>query len=173
MKILRLTRALVLSAFLASGSAAAFGDTIADASLAPPGSSSDAGTGEELARLQAQIPVLTAKAAVAELNARIWKAEHADAQSGGPSLATVAPSSAVSSVSGTGSHLGGGGAQDPGSLSLQSVSAYNGRYSAVLSVAGVAVPVQVGDQVADGWKVARITDTSVELARGRESRTVR
>ncbi|WP_186261416.1 type IV pilus biogenesis protein PilP [Burkholderia gladioli] len=58
-------------------------------------------------------------------------------------------------------------------IAFLGAGAFSGRYIASLSLSGALRDVAVGDNLDDGWHVAQITATGVELARGKQRRWVR
>ena len=48
-----------------------------------------------------------------------------------------------------------------------SISGFDGRYQAVLTIDGRNVSVRPGDTLDGGWKVSNITESSVTLAHGK------
>lgn len=141
---------------------------IAHAATVVPASAPADESASQLASLQAQIPIWQARARIAKLKAEVQHAEkggsgHESAPlagrplPGSATMATPVPAPA-----------------QPGSIMhLETVAAYNGHYVALLDVDGAGIQVRQGDEVADGWRVARITDNAVELVRGRQSRMLR
>ena len=105
---------------------------------------------QELSDLQAQIPVWQARAAIAKLKADIKKSDAADQP---PVQATPQGQTAPA-------------------MHLISVTAFNGKYGAIIDVDGRGIQVRVGDLLSTGWRVARINDTTVVLMRGRQSRVL-
>lgn len=137
------------------------------APVAPASAPADA-SASQLATLQAQIPIWQARARIAKLKAEIQHAEKGGsarasgpfagpAQPGSPAVAAPAPARA----------------QSNSIMHLETVAAYNGHYVALLDIDGAGIQVRQGDEVAGGWRVARITNNAVELVRGRQSRVLR
>jgi type IV pilus biogenesis protein PilP len=117
---------------------------------------------DDLASLQAQIQLLTAKAQIAKLKQEIATA------SGAP----TAPSSVVSNapvpqtVSVEPPKVSGG-------MSAVTITAFNGVYRGVVNVNGEDIPVQPGQTIDGGWKVAKITDSEITLVRGKQTIVLR
>jgi type IV pilus biogenesis protein PilP len=137
------------------------------APVAPASAPADA-SASQLASLQAQIPIWQARARIARLKAEI---QHAEKGPSGQQRGSYAerPQSGSPAVSKPTSVF----AQSGSIMHLETVAAYNGHYVALLDVDGAGIQVHQGDEVADGWRVARITDNAVELVRGRQSRMLR
>jgi len=149
--------------------------------LAQTSSTSDAGAAsiavpqtspsDELAALEAQIPILEAKAKIAKLNADI-KDPSGMAQGpqgiglpGLPALGgAILPVSAQAVA-----------AQRPidSVVHALSISAFDGQYRALLAVDGQNVTVRQGDEIQGGWTVQSITDAGVKLIKGKQVRVVR
>lgn len=141
---------------------------VAHAAPVAPASTPADGTASQLASLQAQIPIWQARARIAKLKAEVQRAEKGGptqeggqfagrAQPGMPAMAAPAPTRAQSSPI----------------MHLETVTAYNGHYVALLDVDGAGIQVRQGDEVVGGWRVARITDNAVKLVRGRQLRMLR
>ncbi|OXJ06696.1 type IV pilus biogenesis protein PilP [Burkholderia sp. HI2500] len=125
---------------------------------------------DELAALQARIPVLRAKKEIAELEAAIDKAKHPVSAGMPPALSGPLPGlgSPVPGALSTGIRM-----PSVSDISLSGTGSYDGRTMATLVVSGVERDVTIGDTLDDGWKVARIEGNRVQLARGGRVRWVR
>lgn len=53
-------------------------------------------------------------------------------------------------------------------LALTGLTTFNGKHSAVVSVDGSPIDVNVGTPLVDGWVVAEITDSAVKLVNGKQ-----
>lgn len=124
---------------------------------------------DELATLQAQIPILEAKAKIAKLNADIAAAQAGPQQQSNstpPVPAQPQPSVAamrfpvVQQRSDTG-------------MRAVSISAFDGVYHASIVVNGEETPVTPGQSVDGGWTVKSITDSAVTLVRGKQTVVLR
>lgn len=126
----------------------------------------------QLASLQAQIPIWQARARIAKLKAEIHHAEKGAPAGGEGPFAGHQPSGAAATASPAIAPPPMQAAQGS-MMHLETVSAYNGHYVALLDIDGAGIQVRQGDEVAGGWRVARITDSAVELVRGKQSRLLR
>lgn len=121
---------------------------------------------DELGGLQARIQVLEAQRKIAELNKAIRDANGA-ASAGGQSSPPVALNGALPASTAT-STPSAAIVSKPSAAEMQvlTITAFDGRYRALLDNGSRQQDVQVGDTVA-GWLVTRITEHTVELARGK------
>lgn len=131
---------------------------------------SDASPAEELANLQAQIPILEAKAEIAKLKAQIENGGTAPSglAQGMPSPMTPWGGTPTQGPAAQGNSAGATGSPTakPG-MEAVSISGFDGRYRAVLTIDGHTVSVRPGDTIEGGWKVTSITESSVTLAHGK------
>lgn len=131
---------------------------------------SNSSPAEELANLQAQIPILEAKAEIAKLKAQI---ENGGAAPSGPGQGAPSPTAPwganpMQATTAPGNSAGATGSSTAKSgMEAVSISGFDGRYQAVLTIDGHTVSVRPGDTIEGGWKVASITDSSVTLAHGK------
>ncbi|WP_116138411.1 type IV pilus biogenesis protein PilP [Trinickia diaoshuihuensis] len=132
--------------------------------------SSEASPAEELANLQAQIPILEAKAEIAKLKAQIENGGTAPSglAQGMPSpMNAWGGTPAPASTSQSGSSSATSGSADKPGMQAVSISGFDGRYQAVLTIDGRTVSVRPGETIEGGWKVTSITESSVTLAHGK------
>ncbi|MGF6440602.1 type IV pilus biogenesis protein PilP [Paraburkholderia youngii] len=149
------------------------------ATTAPPSRASSPAASTDLADLQAQIPVLQAKATIAELNARIAKAtaeggrgilpvsmpsSQLPVPSGGPLVITSPAQAATHAVRAEGGTEG---------MSVTSLTGFDGVYRAVINVGGVDQPAEVGASVGTGWTVKAVTGAGVTLVKGKQTVVLR
>ena len=133
----------------------------------------------ELADLQAQIPLLQARATIAELNARIAKAtadggrgilpvtmqsSMVPVPSGGPLINTNAVPAATRAVRPEGGTDG---------MSITSLTGFDGQYRAVINVGGVEEPAVPGASIGAGWTVKAVTGAGVTLVKGKQTVVLR
>lgn len=126
----------------------------------------------QLAALQAQIPLWQARARIAKLKAEI---QHAEKGGSTNEHGTISGANVADAPVATPPSMGSrppSSAQAP-TIHLETVSAYNGHYVALLDINGAGVQVRQGDEISGGWTISRITDSAVELVRGKESRLLR
>lgn len=137
---------------------------------APEASVAQGGTGGQLSALQAQIPLWEVRAKIAKLQAEV---KNADKDQSPGAAAGWFPGTAPSTAQAHTAPSAALGPMRAASMHLESVTAYNGRYAALIDVNGTGIEVRQGDELAGGWVVARITDNAVELSRGKHSRILR
>uniref|UniRef100_UPI003BEEB637 type IV pilus biogenesis protein PilP n=1 Tax=Burkholderia arboris TaxID=488730 RepID=UPI003BEEB637 len=142
-------------------------------STGAPGAST-AYTTADLAALTAQNAVLSLKAANAELEQRIRKAKKDDNAKDDGSSASGTPglNAALPSGSFPGAALGLPSMRVSNGFELRSITAFDGRYRAVIEANGRVYDVAAGDRIDGGWVVRSIGDTRVTLANGKKSRTI-
>lgn len=117
---------------------------------------------EQLAQEQAQTMLLMARATNAKLREQIKEADKSGAVAlngllGGLNAPLTAPKKQATD-------------NDERVTSIQGAGS---EYQAFLQVGGRTIIVEVGDTLSDGWRVARITSSSVELSNGKSTRTLR
>lgn len=136
---------------------------------------------EKLAALRAEIPLLTAQSEIEKLKADIATSQAAQtkaAMSVGAGMAYTSPVTGAPAVAAAVSaapdrphapatHTGAA------PMTVTAIRGFDGVYRAILDVSGRAVSVGAGDTVSDGWLVTSVTESTVTLARGRESITLR
>lgn len=144
---------------------AAVSAPVTSASL-PLGASAPLSESDELAALQSQIPILKARAEIAEYQAAIKKAE---AQQAGAQL-TPAPGQATSLQGRLPIAVARVMSEQTEPMLVLAIRAYNGIYEAQLDLNGQPIVVRAGNTLDGGWKVTRIDDSSVRLERGRHIR---
>lgn len=139
-------------------------------STGAPGASTAYSTAD-LAALTAQNAVLSLKAANAELEQRIRKAKKDDNDSSSAS-GTAGLNAALPSGPFPGAALGLPPMRVSNGFELRSITAFDGRYRAVIEANGRVYDVAAGDRIDGGWIVRSIGDTRVTLANGKKSRTI-
>ena len=128
---------------------------------APVAGGPSASDADRLGALQSQIQVLKAEAEIAKLNADIANAGKDQAKAGG----MIEPAAA-----GTLGPVVVPPAQRNEPMRALLVSSYDGRFTAVIDVAGRPIRVRKGDVIVHGWRVLNISRMGVELERGRRVR---
>lgn len=140
----------------------------------PPAPAANSNDAQTLAALTARIPILTAQAEIAELEARIRNANGKQQISGPGSLTSPLPAASAPARVAT---IAAAAAAD---IEVSSIRSYNHVYSAWLQVNGALLdPVSVGDAIyidgtgKDGWRVASISDSEVRISRNGSTRVLR
>lgn len=158
---------LSLALVFTTDAARAAADIPAAAPSVAVGASAGQSPAARLAALNSEAAVLEVELHVAELKRKIRDANSPAAMGAGTSSA-IMPNLPI---------LPNNGAVDATApsqkgLAAVSISAYDGRYQAMVSSDGIQRLVHVGDKVED-WTVADITDTMVVLKRGKTTRELR
>lgn len=123
-------------------------------------------TSAELATLQSQNSILKLKAENAEFEARIRKAQKADDNSAtGLNASLPSPAAMPAPISLPSMR----GVSD---IDIRSITAFDGRYRAVLNANGRMYDVAAGDRLDGGWTVRTISGSGVTLAKGKKTRTI-
>ncbi|WP_176026137.1 hypothetical protein [Robbsia andropogonis] len=157
-----LSVALMLSAHLAYAA-----DELPVPPVAAAVTDAGASPAARLAALNSEAAVLEVELHVAELKRKIRDA-NAPAALGGAMSSAIMPN--LPNLPNAGS-LDAAPAVQKG-LSAVSISAYDGRYQAIVSDDGAQRLVHIGDKL-DDWLVSDITDTMVVLKRGKVTRELR
>lgn len=165
-----------IAAFIASPSANAQTQTqalgaaqavAADAKAAT--SATGMSAAEELATLQAQIPILEAKARIAKLKAEIDNGgSNATPGPGGAALPAMPSWGTSSARAASPPAPAADSASARSGMQAISISGFDGRFQAALTIDGRNVTVRPGDTLDGGWKVSNITESSVTLVRGKQ-----
>ena len=119
----------------------------------------------------ARLAALNSEAAVLEVELHVAELKHKIRDANAPTAVGGATSNAIMPNLPSAGSLDAAPPAQKG-LSAVSISAYDGRYQAMISSDGTQRLVHVGDKVED-WTVSDITDTMVVLKRGKLTRELR